>query len=78
VNANSAEIMHATRTRLQTHVYSGTPASSLNQKTMCSVSSPGGVMSHGNSAGLPSTTLMFTNGTENRYFIYLDNLFIFS
>lgn len=25
-------------------------------------------MSHGNSAGLPSTTLMFTSGTESRTF----------
>lgn len=48
-----------------THVYNGTPASFLNQKTMCRLSSPGGVMSHGSSAGFPSTTLILTNGTAN-------------
>ena len=59
-----------------THVYNGTPASFLNQNTMCRVSSPGGVMSHGNSAGFPSTTLILTSGTanENRRIVRLKGL----
>ena len=62
-----------------THVYNGTPASFLNQNTMCRVSSPGGVMSHGNSAGFPSTTLILTSGTanENRRIVRLKGVLRF-